>query len=204
MSAERWANYWAPFDFPDAHLFALSASSLRITYLNMEDDAAAIQDFTSALSVNPNLHNAYLARGISYRKAGDLQRAGSDFQQRITIHGAEVIPNSMAIGDTIDVEMAYRRVYSITFSGSEGQRVSLTARDVEPTMIDPLIALLDPQGNALAGDDDFGASTGGEVDAEIADFILPATGTYTLLVSHAEGGYAVGFEGLVRVSIQAQ
>jgi hypothetical protein len=75
---------------------------------------------------------------------------------------------------------------------------------MEPTMIDPLIALLDPQGNPIAGDDDFGAATGGEVDAEITDFILPATGSYTLLVSHAEGGYAVGFEGLVRVSIQGQ
>jgi tetratricopeptide (TPR) repeat protein len=183
---------------------ALAYYSRGITYLNMEDDAGAIQDFTGALSINPNLHNAYLARGISYRQAGDLQRAGSDFQQRITIHGAETIPTSMAIGDTVELEMVYRRVYSITFSGSEGQRVSLSARDMEPTMIDPLIALLDPQGNPIAGDDDFGAATGGEVDAEITDFILPATGSYTLLVSHAEGGYAVGFEGLVRVSIQGQ
>jgi Tfp pilus assembly protein PilF len=173
-----------------------------ITYLNLEDEAAAIQDFTGAMNVNPRLHNAYLARGISYRQAGDLERAGSDFQQRITIHGAETIQQTMAIGETVDVEMAYRRVYSITFSGSEGQRVTISARDSETTMIDPLFALLAPDGSAIAGDDDFGAANGGELDSEIVDFILPASGTYTLLVSHAEGGYDFGFEGIVQVSIR--
>lgn len=169
-----------------------------ISQLDQGKDDLAIADFTSALAANPRLHNAYLARGISYRQAGDIQLAGSDFFNRITLHGRETLEQSMAVGDTIEVEMAYRRVYSITFEGQEGQVVTISARDAVDTAIDPLIALLDPQGNPIAGDDDFG----GVLDSLIEDFTLPASGSYTLLVSHAEGGYQFGFEGIVTVEIE--
>ena len=33
------------------------------------------------------------------------------------------------------------------------------------------------------------------------DFELPEDGTYTLMVSHAEGGYSFGFNGLIEVEI---
>ena len=51
--------------------------------------------------------------------------------------------------------------------------------------VDPLIALLDPDGTPIAGDDDMG----GVLDSLVENFELPADGTYTLVVSHANGGY---------------
>jgi pre-peptidase len=93
--------------------------------------------------------------------------------------------------------MAYRRVYAISFEGEAGQEINITARDFGGAFTDPLIALLGPDGEPIAGDDDFG----GGLDSEIDNFELPEDGTYTLLVSHAEGGYDFGFQGIVRVDI---
>jgi hypothetical protein len=60
--------------------------------------------------------------------------------------------------------------------------------------------LLDPDGNPIAGDDDTGLGMNG-LDAMVEDFELPSDGTYTLLVSHAEGGYIFGFSGMIEVEI---
>jgi Tfp pilus assembly protein PilF len=168
-----------------------------ITYLNTSDQNAAIEDFTLAIEADPTLHNSYLARGISYRQNGNMQAAGQDFFDRITTHGAETIEIASEMGAQLDIDMAYRRVYAISFEGQAGQEVTISARDFGGTFIDPLIAVVDPNGVAIAGDDDFG----GALDSEIDNFELPEDGTYTLYVSHAEGGYNFGFQGIVRVNI---
>ena len=60
--------------------------------------------------------------------------------------------------------------------------------------MDPLLVLLDVQGLPVLGNDD----GGGQKDALIADYELPQDGVYTLMVSHANGGY----EGKIRVSLR--
>jgi len=169
-----------------------------ITNMNIGDADAAFDDYDAALEADPNLHNAYLGRGILHREEGDIEAAGEDFFNRITIHGQEVIEEEMEIGDTIEVEMAYRRVIAISFEGEEGQVVNITADDFGGAIVDPLIALLDPDGEPIAGDDDFG----GALNSLIDDFELPEDGTYTVLLSHAEGGYTFGFNGIVVVEIE--
>lgn len=164
---------------------------------NLGDVDAQLEDYESALEANPNLHIIYLARGIYFREEGDIGAAGKDFYDRITIHGTETVNDEMEIGDTLEVEMAYRRIVEITFDGKEGQEISIAASDFGGAIVDPLITLLDPDGNPIAGDDDFG----GGLDSLIDDFELPDDGTYTLLVSHAEGGYDFGFNGIVEVEI---
>jgi hypothetical protein len=44
--------------------------------------------------------------------------------------------------------------------------------------------ILDIVGDPLVGDDD----SGGNMDAAIRDYTIPADGEYTLLVGHAAGG----------------
>lgn len=158
---------------------------------------AAIAAYDEALAIDDQVHNAYLGRGILFREDGDIEAAGEDFSNRIRVHGIETIEEEMAIGDTIEVEMAYRRVVEITFEGEAGQEITISAQDTDSDSVDPLIALLDPAGNPIAGDDDFG----GQLNSQIDNFELPENGTYTLLVSHAEGGYNVGFNGFIEVEI---
>jgi tetratricopeptide (TPR) repeat protein len=174
--------------------------ALGISHLNRGDNDEAITAFGDALDVNPQLHNAYLARGISYRESGDIVAAGEDFAERIRILGQETRTADMSIGESYEAQMAYRRVYEIAFDGDAGATVSITARDSNTTTIDPLISLLGPDGTPIAGDDDFG----GNLDSAITDFELPADGTYTILLGHAEGGYQFGFEGMVTVTVTAE
>jgi hypothetical protein len=144
------------------------------------------------------MHFAYLARGTSFRQAGDIQAAGSDFYNRITVLGTEFVDANLSIGSGVEIAMDYQRVVRIHFEGTAGAIITLSAREVVPASTDPLVALLDPDGNPIAGDDD----TGGNLDSLIEDFELPISGTYTLLVSHAEGAYAAGFDGIIRVALE--
>jgi tetratricopeptide (TPR) repeat protein len=170
------------------------------TYMGMGNERAALEDYTDAIEADENMDNAYLARGTLYRMDDDLEAAGADYYQRIILKGDENVEESMEVGDSIEIEMAYRRVYVIEFEGEEGQEITLSASEFGDTATDPLIALLDPDGNPIAGDDDTGLGMNG-LDAMVEDFELPSDGTYTLLVSHAEGGYIFGFSGMIKVEI---
>jgi tetratricopeptide (TPR) repeat protein len=160
------------------------------------DNEAAIEDYSAALEIYPDMHDSYLARGIAYRETGQIVEAGEDFIERMQLLENESFEQSLSIGESTTVEMAYGNVYRITFEGSAGETVTLEARDADDTTVDPLIALLDPDGTPIAGDDDFG----GNLDSQIEDFELPADGTYTLVVSHANGG----FDGPVEVTIESE
>jgi tetratricopeptide (TPR) repeat protein len=177
---------------------AVAYYNLAIIDLAQENRVGALQNYGDAIKLSPNMHVAYLARGISYRQSDDLAAAAADFHNRITLLGTDFVDRTAALGDGLEIEMDYQRVVRITFQGTAGQAVALSAREVVSEQVDPLIVLLDPNGNPIAGDDDFG----GNLDALIDDFTLPVTGTYTLLVSHAEGGYAAGFEGIIRVALE--
>jgi hypothetical protein len=73
-------------------------------------------------------------------------------------------------------------VYRIPFEAQEGQMLNVTADAAPGAKVDPLIVVLDSQGAALAGDGEYDRA-----NAAIRDYRLPASGTYTLLVSHAPG-----------------
>jgi hypothetical protein len=67
-----------------------------------------------------------------------------------------------------------------TFDGRSGDTVTIDLRSDE---IDPLVRLIGPDGQILAEDDD----SGGGVQARIAEFALPADGTYTIEVDAFRG-----------------
>jgi hypothetical protein len=88
---------------------------------------------------------------------------------------------SIASGQPISgefTESAQNAAY--TFDGRAGDTVTIDLRSDE---IDPLVRLIGPDGQVLAEDDD----SGGGVQARIADFALPADGTYTIEVDAFRG-----------------
>ena len=89
------------------------------------------------------------------------------------------------------------------FDGSAGQTVTLSAVDqsiADPSTfnLDMAIRLLAPDGSELAyNDDQLGTDLFGVYDAEISDFALPQTGTYTVHVEwrQGQGIYTLGING---------
>lgn len=154
----------------------------------------ALADLSEALALQPDMHGYYLARGSLYAETERPELAGLDFYQRMILLERESIDMPLDAGGRVTVEMGYGLVARLRFEGAAGQRATVAARDYLGAGVDPLLALLDVSGEPVIGDD----NDGGERDALISDYELPANGTYTAVVSHANGGY----EGMIRVSLR--
>ncbi len=74
---------------------------------------------------------------------------------------------------------------SYTFSADVGEMVVITLRSED---FDSFVRLYDSQGSVLASDDD----SGGNLDAQISFFTIPASGEYTIQVEAYSGEAAVG------------
>ncbi|MCS6836393.1 MAG: tetratricopeptide repeat protein [Anaerolineae bacterium] len=157
---------------------------------------AAIEDYGLALEIYPRMHDSYLGRGIANRENGDLRQAGRDFLQRIEILESNTQRGTIQRGQPVTVPMAYGTVHRLTFEARGGDFVTISARDLEDTVVDPLIVILGPNGEAIAGDDDFGRGLH-NLDSLIEGLRLAQDGTYTIVVSHANGG----FDGPIVVSL---
>lgn len=176
-----------------AHYFAAQV------FMQTDEPDRVLTAYDNALAIDPSMHIVHLARGIFYRQNGDLAQAGADFTERMRINGRETLEGELTIGTTLEIEMAYQRVHRLTFTADAGTPLTFEASDAPDALTDPLIALLDPNGDPVAGDDD----NGGGLNSAIEDFVLPASGTYTLLISHAEGGRSTGFQGTVLVQVSS-
>lgn len=183
-------------DSPEAtpNYLANAYYNRALTHYTQENLTQAIADYSAGISAVSDMHDLYLGRGIALRETGDIRGAGEDFYERITLLEDNTVEQTIAFNEPRTVDMAYGNVYRLTFSGLGGESVTITARDVVGVSVDPLIVLLDPNGVPIAGDDDFG----GTLDSLIENFRLPADGTYTIVVSHANGGYV----GDVRVTLE--
>jgi hypothetical protein len=100
-------------------------------------------------------------------------------------------------GVPVTLEMTDGRVYVLPLTAQAGQLVDIIASSPQDRA-DPLIVLLGTDGSAvLVGNDD---EVVGDYTAAIHSFSVPADGTYTLLVTHSDGGY----QGTVDVSLAVQ
>lgn len=164
------------------------------TYISLGNWDDALSDMNQAIDLQPHMQDYYMARGFVYSETNQLGLAAPDFYQRMTLIEITSITETLDFGKTVPVEIDYGTVARLTFSGNAGQKVTLTARDSLGVEVDPLLVLLDTERNPIAGNDD----GGGELDSLIRDFELPVAGTYTVVVSHANGG----FVGTVTVSLK--
>ncbi|MCY4070555.1 MAG: tetratricopeptide repeat protein [Chloroflexi bacterium] len=163
-------------------------------WTDTENWDSALADLDAALELQPHMQEYYMSRGHIYSETERLDLAAPDFHRRMTLLERESIEASLTPDEPVIVEMDYALVARLQFEGEAGQLASISARDYLGTGVDPLLVLLDVDGKPLLGDDD----GGGETDALIADYALPADGAYTVMVSHANAG----FEGKIRVILR--
>ena len=154
----------------------------------------ALADLNEALRLQPEMQDYYMSRGFIRSKNGEAAAAGPDFYRRMTLIERESIEETLDFSGSVSVDMEYGMVARLRFHGEAGQLVTIAARDYLDAGADPLLVLLDAGGLPVAADDD----GGGQRDALISAFALPADGIYTVMLSHANAGY----QGMVRVSLR--
>lgn len=151
------------------------------------DLEAAARDATLGMEFYEDMHDLYLLRGIIYRQQGNIIGAGEDFLRRITLLEDTTRQRAQIENGGIS-NMDYGVVDEMPMTCPVGSRATIRVVDVDEVGVDALIVVLDPQGRAVAGDDDFGLGRF-ELDSLISDLPITNEGTYTVLISHANGGY---------------
>jgi hypothetical protein len=95
---------------------------------------------------------------------------------------------AIAYGETVEGEITqttWRQAW--TFEGQASEIVSITMIDTSAEdTLDPLVLLTDAEGNIIASnDDDSGSDDLAPFDSRINAFILPTSGTYTIIATRA-------------------
>jgi tetratricopeptide (TPR) repeat protein len=166
-------------------------------YLDQEAYEDAIDAYTTYIELAPEDPNGYLARGFAYWLLDDDERAAPDYLFWVEANSprvARIDPDDALEPFTVTMEEGIRYVLPIEAVGGD----VLTASAVsEVETIDPVLILLDGNGDPITMDDD-GAGGIAEVDAIIEDFEIPEDGDYVLVIGYAGGGS----EGDVRLDVR--
>lgn len=157
---------------------------LAIAYskLNMRQEAFAELD----LLADYDTATVKLVRGIVYRDFGMDDAAAENFLGWMTAHeGRRQLVSAPQNGESLTLPLQYGLIYQMPFTAVAGEavRISVQSHPYNDPRIDPLIVILSPENMPISGDDD----NGDKFDSAL-NFIPPATGTYTLLISHAGAG----------------
>jgi tetratricopeptide (TPR) repeat protein len=171
---------------------------MGVTYRYMGDYETALSHITQAMSLNSNYDLPYLSRGITFELMGESEASASDYFQYIIRNRTRNFYHTALQGDgQFELPMREGWVYNIPFEATAGQTVDINVETLAPGFVDPLIMILGPDNQPLVGDDDISRN---DYDATITGFQLPQTGTYSLVVSHAEGGA----NGTINVNLDLQ
>ena len=159
---------------------------LGVTYRYMGEYEASIIHIGMAIRLDESYTLPYLSRGITFENMGDHEAGAADYYRYAMLNRSRTLFHAELEGDsTFELPMREGWVYSIPFDAKRGQTLDIDVSTAAPGFVDPLIILIGPEGQALIGDDDISRS---EYDAAISDYKVPASGEYTVVVSHAEGG----------------
>lgn len=153
---------------------------------------SAVQDLDAALAINPENLELYVVRGSIHLALGDLPGAAADYAawmvngqtRRIELEGFES-------PETRRLTMERGWVYAIPFEAEAGDQLNVVANS---SSVDALVVILAPDGTPLAADDDSGIG----LNAFLLGVTAFESGTYTILLGHARGGWS----GVVSLTIE--
>lgn len=153
----------------------------------------AIGYYNRALRVDPNHAASLLNRGVAYEQSNQPERAMIDYNTFMNREGTQHINASIHFDEyNVEVPMAVNRVYEFTFYAEAGSVLDVAAIGAEgfgPEAVDPLLVLVGPDGEVVAGDDDTLRQDGSLVNVfpTLEEVELDTTGHYVLRLSHAGG-----------------
>jgi tetratricopeptide (TPR) repeat protein len=200
LAEENWQGVVDMFE-PLNDVFPVTATNyfryiyLGIAYIRLGDEASANRWFEEAMTV------ADVYRYVPLDIAWELHDVGSELegvwwlryaQTLETDRGAET---TITVGQPLNLEMTDGRVFYLAFEATAGQVLTITVPATDT--LDPMILVLGAEGNPLAWNDDAAPD---DYSGVIADWEVPADGSYTLIVTHS----GLGGEGSTEVSITAQ
>ncbi len=167
-----------------------------LAYVGQEQWSAALADLDEAIDLQDSVPELYLQRGRVNSELGNTVPAAEDYMQYARLIRTAVNSElTLRPGESQVVEMETGLLYGMGFEGKAGQTITLTVDARAPQTVDPLVILLQSNGNALVADDD----GGGDYNARIDSFTLPADGVYVVVVTHAGGGSDGALRVLLRV-----
>ncbi len=166
---------------PDDYLgYAGRASA----FVQQEQYQKALTDLNQAMKLQARDPNLYLQRGLVQQKLGDEQASADDYLTWIKANLSDQKTNLvLRPGESQVISMGAGLAYIFAFDGRAGDKVTLTTSTQPNQQIDSLLILADAQLNPLTADDD----SGGNMNAAITDYVLPANGSYSVILSHAGG-----------------
>ena len=144
----------------------------------------ALNDCNYLMSQAPDADYPYLNRGIIYENMGNMEAALGDYMEWINRRGQQIMTNeNLPWMGNIEVNMSDGAVYFFPFTASAGQEIVVSATSIQRDVdADPLVIILDTNGQPLTANDDSGQWWDSYVN-----FQVPATGEYTIVLTHAGG-----------------
>ena len=157
----------------------------------------AIADFNRVLELNSQFVLAYVNRGYIYQLRGNTSGAIADYWSYIHLNetgsGMSRVLTLAEMPYKQNVNIAAGFVYRVPFEARAGDIFSASAIAADVNTLDPVLMLVDVNDQAVTYNDD----RTDDVNAVISDFTIPASGEYTLLVSHS----AAGSEGELTLTV---
>lgn len=153
-------------------------------YSELGEYDRALSDCNTLMTNLPDTDAPYLNRGIVYEKMGNMDAALVDYMEWIDRRGKQIVTNEeLPWMGNIEVNMNDGYVYFFPFNASAGQDIVVSATSIQRDVdADPLLIILDPQGQPLIANDD----TGEWWDSYV-NFTAPESGEYTIVLTHAGG-----------------
>jgi Flp pilus assembly protein TadD len=175
-------------------------------YFDLDDYDSAFADFDEAIRIDPEFDYAYASRGVANYLLDNYELALDDLHQYEMLMGNEAdadildliaeletlvepTPDVQVTGEVIAITYGETVENGIAgdvaghhyiFAARTGEVVGIQMHVTSGTL-DPLLILLDPEGNELIRNDDDPEGT--NRDSYVRDFVIPMDGEYTIIAT---------------------
>lgn len=168
---------------PDTYYFHVLTAN---AHLALGDGKAALADLDAVLALNSHSFLGHAARVGADMMLGDPAQAGKDFASAIEARTSDLVEGPVLTADQpFAATMSFGTTFHLPVTAQAGQTLTVDVTSVTPNQVDSSVLLLDPDGVPLAFNDDAGDET---LDAQIDGYAVVKSGTYIVVVSHANAG----------------
>jgi tetratricopeptide (TPR) repeat protein len=162
-----------------------SRLGLAEVYIDLHRPEKAMEQLQAAEAIPGAGGSDYLTIGAIYESMGAAEAAGSAYLRWINAMQYERMDEKITSvrSGSMELDMTQGRAYYVPVTVPSGKTLTVNAT-ARGASVDPLIVILDSDGNPVAGSDDVSDT---DHNARI-DRYQAEPGLYTIVVTHAGGG----------------